>query len=104
MCIYYSRVVIHDMVSYQKLYMKYDNGVNKNSNLCGVSEKKALSEMCAIKQFLIPKQRVIGGKNLEVQSNGFARMEKCRLGLDALDKSGKLCPIYVLLNIILCKF
>jgi hypothetical protein len=75
------------MVSYGALYSKYDDTSHRNSDLCGLSEKKMLSEMCAMKQFMIPKQ-VSNNSNDVVRSNGFARMDKCRMGLDALDRAG----------------
>jgi hypothetical protein len=74
------------MISYQSLYVKYDATLHRNANLCGDAERKAQSEMCAIKQFLIPKQ--LSSKNEVIQSNGFACMERCRLALDALDRGG----------------
>jgi hypothetical protein len=75
------------MGSYKALYEKYDNTLHRNSTLCGVSEKKAISEMSAIKQFMMPKQ-LSNKKQENIKSNGFARMDKCRMGLDALDKAG----------------
>jgi hypothetical protein len=75
------------MISYQGLYVQYDSSLHRNATLCGASEKKAASEMSAIKQFMLPKQQSGGTKEANV-SNGFARMDKCRLGLDALDKAG----------------
>ena len=74
------------MISYVSLYTKYDTTLHKNANLCGDAERKAQSEMCAIKQFLLPKQ--LTGNKEEIKSNGFARMDKCRRCLDALDKGG----------------
>jgi hypothetical protein len=75
------------MISYEALYTKYDTTLHQNATLCGVSERKAASEMCAIKQFMAPKQFSKTNKE-SIQSNGFARMDKCRMGLDALDKAG----------------
>jgi hypothetical protein len=75
------------MVSHQVLYDKYDDTLHRNATLCGVSAKKASSEMSAIKQFMIPKQ-LASGDEQGVRSNGFARMDKCRMGLDALDRAG----------------
>jgi hypothetical protein len=74
------------MISYQSLYAKYDTTLHKKAEHCGDAERKALSEMCAIKQFMLPKQ--LAHNNEVVKSNGFARMERCRIGLDALDKAG----------------
>jgi hypothetical protein len=85
--LYLGHESIDSMISYQKLYEKYDTTLHKNSDLCGDADKKAQSEMCAIQQFLIPKQ-MKSGKNEVIKSNGFARMEKCRRGLDALDRGG----------------
>jgi hypothetical protein len=75
------------MISHQSLYDKYDETLHRNATLCGVSAKKASSELSAIKQFMIPKL-VSAGKESSVRSNGFARMDKCRMGLDALDRAG----------------
>jgi len=74
------------MISYQTLYAKYDTTLHKNATHCGIAEKKARSELCAIQQFMLPKNT--SEKKDDQKSNGFARMEKCRQGLDALDKAG----------------
>jgi L-lactate utilization protein LutB len=78
------------MISYEKLYEKYDATLHKNSTLCGVAQRQALSEMPAIKQFLTSKHSTSKTDKTKttMHSNGFARMDKCRMGLDALDKNG----------------
>jgi len=75
------------MVCYETLYSQYDGSLHQNATLCGASANKARMEMSAIKQFMVPKETSGDRKDI-LRSNGFARMEKCRMGLDALDRAG----------------
>jgi hypothetical protein len=79
-------IISRHMISHGDLYSNYDKTLQRNAVLCGVSEKKAGFEMCAIRQFMAPRKTAC--KAEETSSNGFARMEKCRTGLDALDRAG----------------
>ena len=73
------------MISYQDLYSRYDSISQQKFSKTGVLAQKELSEKCAIKQFMT---HTAAHNKDEVKYNGFTRMQRCRVGLDALDSAG----------------